>query len=254
MLTKTQTDRLGDRLRQGDYGEADLRLLDDYRRSFSEAYDFVIGSIRTTLGLEPTGRPAKTTTSIAEKLRREHIRLTQIQDIAGCRLVVQGLIDQDRTLAALSKLFPESTIIDRRQRPSHGYRAVHVVVRTLGRVVEIQLRTELQQKWAELSEKLSDLIEPSIKYGGGDDKTKEFLATASQVVISAEELESVLNKLESRLSELQRNGSTDEELKKVTDEGFRLRTQAIEAQQETLEIFRASLAGLEELELEDDPL
>ena len=93
--------------------------------------------------------------------------MTQIQDIAGCRLVVSGVVDQDRTLAALSNLFKEATVIDRRERPSHGYRAVHVVVRMLGRTVEIQLRTELQQKWAELSEKLSDLIEPSIKYGGG---------------------------------------------------------------------------------------
>lgn len=152
LLSKTQIDRLGDRLRQGDFGEVDLRLLDDYRRSFGEAYDAVIGSIRESLGLAPTGRPAKTTTSIAEKLRREHIRLTQIQDIAGCRLVVQGLIEQDRTLAALANLFKDATIIDRRQRPSHGYRAVHVVVRTAGRAVEIQLRTELQQKWAEFSE------------------------------------------------------------------------------------------------------
>jgi hypothetical protein len=82
-VSKTQIDRLGDRLRKGNISEADLRLLDQYRRSFTEAYEVVVGTIRKKLALEPTGRPAKSTTSISEKLRRESIRLTQIQDIAG---------------------------------------------------------------------------------------------------------------------------------------------------------------------------
>ena len=38
-LSKTQIDRLGDRLRTGDISEADLRLLDSYRRSFTDAYE-----------------------------------------------------------------------------------------------------------------------------------------------------------------------------------------------------------------------
>jgi putative GTP pyrophosphokinase len=86
-MSKTQIDRLGDRLKKGNITEDDLRLLDQYRRSFTEAYEFVVGAIRKELSLEPTGRPAKSTTSIADKLRRESIRLTQIQDIAGCRLI-----------------------------------------------------------------------------------------------------------------------------------------------------------------------
>jgi ppGpp synthetase/RelA/SpoT-type nucleotidyltranferase len=35
-------------------------------------------------------------------------------------------------------------VIDRREKPSHGYRAVHVIVECGGRMVEIQVRTELQ--------------------------------------------------------------------------------------------------------------
>ena len=78
-FSKTQIDRLGDHLRKGSFGEADLRLLDEYRRSFTDAYEIVIGSIREELALEPTGRPAKSTSSISEKLRRESIRLTQFR-------------------------------------------------------------------------------------------------------------------------------------------------------------------------------
>lgn len=76
-VSKTQVDRLGDRLRKGNITEDDLRLLDQYRRSFREAYDTAIGRIRNELSLEPTGRPAKSTTSISDKLRRESIRLVR---------------------------------------------------------------------------------------------------------------------------------------------------------------------------------
>lgn len=41
-ISKTQIDRLGDRLRQGNITEADLRLLDEYRRTFTDAYEVVI--------------------------------------------------------------------------------------------------------------------------------------------------------------------------------------------------------------------
>lgn len=68
-LSKNQIDRLGDRLRKGDISEHDLRLLDSYRLSFGNAYEYVVGQIRDQLKLEPTGRPAKSTKSIIEKLQ-----------------------------------------------------------------------------------------------------------------------------------------------------------------------------------------
>lgn len=123
--------------------------------------------MRSEVGLEPTGRPAKSTSSIIDKLRRESIRLTQMQDIAGCRLVAPDLIAQELIAHRLGHLFEKSSVVDRRLRPSHGYRAVHVIASVRGRPVEVQLRTELQHMWAELSEKLSDVFDPSIKYGGG---------------------------------------------------------------------------------------
>lgn len=106
-ISKTKIDRLGDRLRKGNIADDDLRLLDEYRRSFTQAYEYVVGSIRQKLALEPTGRPAKSTTSISEKLRRESIRLTQIQDIAGCRLIVPAIVAQERVVASLTREFPE---------------------------------------------------------------------------------------------------------------------------------------------------
>ena len=188
-LTKTQVDRLGDRLRKGNITEADLRLLDQYRRSFTESYEVVVEAVRNELSLEPTGRPAKSTTSISDKLRRESIRLTQIQDIAGCRLIVTDTANQESVVQSLTSLFEQTAISDRRQKPSHGYRAVHVIVNSGGNLIEIQVRTAMQQLWAELSEKFSDVIDPAIKYGGGKAGVQELLTELSALVAEVEALE-----------------------------------------------------------------
>jgi putative GTP pyrophosphokinase len=119
------------------------------------------------LGMVPITRPAKSTRSIVDKLQRESVRLSQMQDLAGWRVVVTDLQAQDQAVAALSLEFPGAAIIDRRDRPSHGYRAVHVMVRALGKVVEIQVRTGLQHLWAQVSEAAALRIDPALKYGGG---------------------------------------------------------------------------------------
>jgi len=164
-------------------------MLDQYRRSYSEAYEAVVEKVRNDLSLAPTGRPAKSTTSIAEKLRRESIRLTQIQDIAGCRIIVADIASQETVVKSLSELFKDATVIDRRQQPSHGYRAVHVVVRYEEKLIEIQVRTALQQLWAELSEKFSDIFDPMVKYGGGDEFTRTVLINQSSMIANEETLE-----------------------------------------------------------------
>jgi hypothetical protein len=188
-LSKTQIDQLGHRLREGDLIVSDLELLDSYRRTFGVAYDRVIRLLREQLVLEPTGRPAKSTSSIIEKLRRESIRLTQVQDIAGCRIIVSDIAEQDRVVAAICEAFPDASVIDRRQNPSHGYRAVHVIARTEGKLVEAQIRTSLQHLWAELSEKFSDMVDPAIKYGGGEPPIRALLTITSRLVAETESIE-----------------------------------------------------------------
>jgi ppGpp synthetase/RelA/SpoT-type nucleotidyltranferase len=202
MASNTQIDRLGDRLRKGDISDEDLRALDEYRLSFSDAYEFVIGLIRKTLALEPTGRPAKSTKSIIEKLVRESIRLSQIQDIAGCRVVVRGLAEQNRAVTDLTTIFENATIVDRRERPSHGYRAIHVIVKKNGKLVEVQVRSALQHEWAELSEKASDLIDPEIKYGRGVPDLAEMLLSISSLFAKQEQGELEFEEFEARFSSL----------------------------------------------------
>lgn len=188
-LSKTQIDRLGNRLKTGSLSEADLRLLDEYRRSLGPAYESVLRIIREDLQLKPTGRPAKSTTSITEKLRRESIRLSQVQDIAGCRVVVANIAAQDQAVTMLRDAFVEVRVMDRRKNPSHGYRAVHVIVDIAGKAVEVQIRNFLQHLWAELSERLSDVVGLNIEYGGGDATLRNALTDFSEIVSELEEIE-----------------------------------------------------------------
>lgn len=181
-ISKTQIDRLGERLKQGAPSEADLQLLNEYRRSFSDVHNAVVRAIREKLNLKPTGRPEKSTASIIDKLRRESIRLSQIQDIAGCRIIVADIDVQDQAVASLQAIFPSTSIADRRRFPSHGYRAIHVIAKISGLPIEIQVRTTLQHTWAEFSERLSDRIDPGIKYGGGGDQMREVLMAYSKIV------------------------------------------------------------------------
>jgi putative GTP pyrophosphokinase len=179
-LSKSQIDQLGERIRGGMPSALDMKDLDSYRLSFASAYAHVVGRIRSELDFELTGRPTKSTTSISDKLARESTRLSQIQDIAGCRVVVPDVMVQDLVVTRLTGIFGRGAIFDRRQKPSSGYRAVHVVVRSLERPIEIQVRTVLQHMWAELSEKLSDVVSPTVKYGGGPRNLTDFLGRLSQ--------------------------------------------------------------------------
>jgi GTP pyrophosphokinase len=139
--------------------------------------------------MKPTGRPAKSTSSVVDKLKRESIRLSQIQDIAGCRLIAKDMAAQDAAVAILKATFPEASVVDRRMNPSYGYRAVHIIVTTGGRNIEIQVRSKLQHLWAEFSEKLSDVVDPKVKYGGGPEALSRMLAEISGAIAEVEAME-----------------------------------------------------------------
>ncbi len=122
-------------------------------------------------------------------MKRESIRLSQFQDIAGCRIVVGTVVNQNQIVSSLITIFPNSKIVDRRFHPSHGYRGVHIIMDVEGQWVEIQVRSMLQHLWAEVSEKLSDVGDPSIKYGGGDHDIQAVLQRSSALIAGIESSE-----------------------------------------------------------------
>jgi putative GTP pyrophosphokinase len=190
--SKNAIDRLGDRLRVLVTPD-DLRMLDEYCNSFGKAFEVVLRQIYITHGFEVSRRRSKSKIAIVDKLKRESIRLSQMQDIAGCRIVVPDMAHQNALLEKLVVSFSKVEISDRREKPSHGYRAVHLLVPIENRCIEIQIRTQLQQLWAELSEKLADKFGIAVKYGGGVEGVQQQLKSLSKAIYFMEVIEPVVN-------------------------------------------------------------
>src|SRR5205085_580408 len=99
-------------------------------------------------------------------------------------------------------------------RSSYGYRAVHVIAFAGDLPVEIQVRTARQQRWAELSEKLSDIRGAEVKYGGGPEPIRDVLSALSVSVAGLENYERQLAGYEGDAS---RHGSSPELEREIDD-------------------------------------
>lgn len=199
MLSKSQVDRIGDKLRSGDIDEDALTKLGQYQAEFDPAYKYVEKNLTRRLYLTVTGRPAKSTLSIIEKLGRIKSRLSQIQDISGCRAIVHNLDAQDEVVRRSKEWFPSIEIDDKRENPTHGYRAVHLLVMHQGKFVEVQVRTRIQHFWATISEKLSDTYGQEIKYGQGNEEVLLLLNELSESVLRFDLMVNRLHALQQEL-------------------------------------------------------
>jgi hypothetical protein len=135
-----------------------------------------------------------------------------MQDIAGCRAIVRDLIEQDRVVDKLRELWPNALVHDRRAKPSYGYRAVHVVVVMDRHAIEIQIRTGMQHSWASATEKLSDIVDPEIKYGGGPEKLQSILAHISRAFAHQEIMEAQYARTDALFASLPDKGRAEEGL------------------------------------------
>ena len=166
-FSKAEIDRLGDRVRSTRrLSPADLELLQRYRLARRLHLNSLLGELRAQ-GWPVTGR-VKTRNTLVEKLRREpRLPLSKVQDVVGCRIVVEGgRHEQDAVVAMLRDMDPSARVVDRRERPSSGYRAVHVITTHEGWPAEIQVRTALQHEWAQIFERLADVFGRGLRYGG----------------------------------------------------------------------------------------
>lgn len=187
-LSNSQITKLGDRLRNGDFSEADLTVLDEFRQTYSEideqAYQLIQSTLVSKTEWTGTKRKRKTQQSIVDKLRRQpQLRLPQMQDVAGCRIVIQGGNQKADTIGNLLTGAFESQQwdIERKERHANGYRATHIIANNGQKFYEIQLRTYAQDVWANLVESLSD-ENNTLKYGGSEQEQ----ALMSQLQILAE--------------------------------------------------------------------
>ncbi len=165
-LTKSQINKLGEKLRHEAIDADNLERLQDLRTLYDAPMAKAQAALKEKLRLDATSR-LKTVNTIIDKLRREKMRLAEMQDIAGLRIVEEmGLGTQNQMVERIAGLFDGARIVDRRQHPSYGYRAVHVIPEVHGYPVEIQVRTRLQDLWAQSMERLGDQAGREVRYGG----------------------------------------------------------------------------------------
>ena len=153
-------------------------------------------------------RRLKRLPTIIDKLERvtldgatsNHIKLTRMQDIAGCRAIVKDLKELNALWDKLNASRSVHKIIKPRSyltpKPS-GYSGVHLIYECYsgqdaghewkGTKVEVQLRTQLQHDWATSLEIIDTLEQIRLKTSHvGEEKWREFFSLSGILVANKE--------------------------------------------------------------------
>lgn len=166
-----------------------------------------------------TAQRRKRLSSIISKLKRNpNMKLTQMQDIGGCRAIVPTIADVNELVrryeVSIAKNPPKKEQTSTRTElvekydyiayPKYdGYRSFHFVFRYRttseekkaydGLRIEVQIRSQLQHAWATAVETISTFTEQALKSGLGDDKWKRFFSLMSSFIAIREGCPTVPN-------------------------------------------------------------
>ena len=127
--------------------------------------------------------------TIVDKLiRQPTMQLASMQDIGGCRAVLDSIGEVRRVERRLRKNRPPLRQNDYISSPrSSGYRGVHVIVLYDDRSIEVQLRTRVMHEWAITVERLSGRLREDLKSGQGPPILLELLSGISEAMATEEE-------------------------------------------------------------------
>lgn len=142
-------------------------------------------------------------TTIIDKLTREpKMQVTQMQDIGGVRALLPSLPHVYALSRRLRKTWTIVRVRDYIAEPkSSGYRALHLIVSRGGCPVEVQLRTVLQDAWANQIEEDGRQIGVGLKFGAGADEIHAYYAAVSDAFAFLDRSEALPEDLEATLNE-----------------------------------------------------
>ena len=195
--SKSRIDRAGAELREWLTADADqdspedaLAVIESFRRAHRDAMMEVADQPASLAGRNDDQASVtfrlKRSRQIAVKLLfKPSMRLSQLNDIAGCR-VVAPLETLTRVQHGIEQAMDVVDVDDYRDQPQPtGYRAVHVIVRVRGMRVEVQLRTPLENAWAGWIEDLAR--RPALRHlkqGVMSDRIREGFVKVSDLLAS----------------------------------------------------------------------
>jgi len=201
-------------------------VISNYRAAHQRPLSSVTVGLRQIVRSETQDAPLvsqrlKRVPRIIRKLARmEKTNLARLEDIGGCRAVLDDAETLARVWAHVEKTWGQ-TIVRRRdyvQNPNAmGYRAIHLTVQRGGRRIEVQLRTQGQQSWANAIESADSNHNLTLKDGAGPESMLRYFSTAGDVIYHQEYGIALPDALRSRLNE-----ATD----KVITEGYYSRRRA----------------------------
>ncbi|HGM8160898.1 TPA: RelA/SpoT domain-containing protein [Pseudomonas aeruginosa] len=202
-LSKSRIDKSGLALSKGkfvdevDYIELE-EVFDEYRKAHLQPLSETTLEIQSLLagygGAYYIAQRLKRKPQIVRKLQRLSVRLTQLQDIGGCRIIVEKNKDVDALLEYLKEKagstagFSIDRVTDYREkgRDDTGYRALHVIMARDGRALELQIRSRIQHYWAESIERTSVIYGYHLKEKEGAPEVIEYFKHLSDVFFEIE--------------------------------------------------------------------
>lgn len=279
LYSKSKTDKAGDLLRSNKKKNKseELAVLSNWRARHSYPMNVFTKRLkRVSITIDKnaiTAQRLKRVPSIIKKLNRRYndqkatMKLTQIQDIAGCRVVLSNL---ELLKELYSKYYSsgsdikhikvnEKNYIDNPK--DDGYRSIHLVYRYKsdkintqiynGLLIEVQIRTKLQHIWATAVETVSFFTGQAIKSNEGEEKWKEFFRLVSSVFALTENTPTIPNtptnekELCLKIKDLENQLKVVSKMKKWTD-SVRLFDDIAAKQKKNIHLFLLELDTIQE--------
>lgn len=184
-ISKSRIDRAGAAFAKDDFKSAEElieleEIFDEYRKAHLQPLSETTLELQRWLSAYDSdyyiAQRLKRKPQIIRKLNRLSVRLTQLQDVGGCRIIVDKDTDVDQLHAFIeNRVNAQSNLkIDRitdyreKGRDITGYRALHILLYRSGYKLELQIRSRIQHYWAESIERTSVIYGYHLKEGEGD--------------------------------------------------------------------------------------
>ncbi len=184
-----------------------LEIIEWWRGEHARPLSRVAANLRYYAAEE--GRPVvaqrlKRVPTIAGKLLREPgMKLARMGDIGGVRAVIPDQAGAYRVAGRIRRNWTITRVSDYVAEPkADGYRALHLINRHRGRLIEVQLRTPRQDDWANTVEAFSRTFAPGLKFGAGPDFVREYFASMAEFFAAEERQEEMDPALRARIEEL----------------------------------------------------